>query len=54
MKRTQQLLALCALAALPLGVVTAGQMIGSPTAPSEVKAEKAETKTVKLKVTGMT
>jgi len=51
MTKTYKALALCALTALPLGVVTAGQVIGSQT---EVKAEKAETKTVKLKITGMT
>lgn len=51
MTRTQKALALCALAALPIGAVTAGQMIDNKT---EVRAEKAETKTVKLKVTGMT
>ncbi|MEJ6571055.1 MAG: hypothetical protein QNL01_03325 [Akkermansiaceae bacterium] len=50
MTKTYKALALCALAALPLGVVTAGQVIGNQ---NEVKSEEAETKTVKLTITGM-
>jgi len=54
MKATSKLLALCAVAALPtfaVGSAIADQMTDSKT---EVKAEDAVTKTVKLKVTGMT
>ncbi len=54
MKRTQKALALCALMALPLGAVTAGQIAGNTSTVSELKAEDAATKTVELKVTGMT
>jgi len=54
MKPTQKLLALCAMAALPLGMVTAGPIAGNTSAASEIKAEEAETKSVELKVTGMT
>ncbi len=53
MKATHQLLALCTLAALPLGSALAGQTTDSKAAPTEFKAEDAATKTINLTVTGM-
>ena len=53
MKTTSKLLALCAVASLStfaVGSAIADQTTNSKT---EVKAEEAATKTVKLKVTGM-
>jgi len=54
MKRIQKTLVIGAMAALPIGVVTAGPIAGNASATSEIKAADAETKTVELKVTGMT
>ena len=54
MKQIQKTLVLGVMAALPLGVVTAGPIAGNTSAASEIKAEEAETKSVELKVTGMT
>ncbi len=53
MKKTTKLMGLCAVAALPLGIVIAGDTSGNAQAPTEVKAEEAETKTINLKITGM-
>lgn len=53
MQNTKKAIALCALAALPLGTVVAGQITGSKTT-TEVRAENEETKTVKLEIKGMT
>jgi hypothetical protein len=52
MKTIQKLMALGALAALPIGTVAAVEL--STNIPHEVKAEDEETKTVNLKITGMT
>ena len=41
MKKTTKLIGLCAIAALPLGVVIAGDTTGNAQAPIEVKAEEA-------------
>ena len=54
MKQIQKTLVLGVMAALPLGVVTAGPIAGNTSAASEIKAEEAKSKTVELKVTGMT
>ena len=52
MKTIHKLITLSALTALPLGTITAVQATTST--PLEINAEDAETKTVKLKITGMT
>ena len=54
MKRIEKALVIGAMTALPIGVVTAGHISSNTTATSEIKAADAETKTVELKVTGMT
>ena len=54
MKPIHKALAFCAMIALPVGVATASQSTSSPYTPSEIKAQDAETKTVNLKITGMT
>jgi len=53
MKLNQKALALCALVALPIGGVMAGQVTGSEAA-TEIKAADAKTQTINLDVTGMT
>ena len=52
MKKTPTIVAVCTLTALPVGVVIAADPIATKTANIEVKAE--ETKTINLKITGMT
>jgi hypothetical protein len=51
MKTIQKLMALGALAALPIGAVAAEL---PTTTPHEIKAADEETKTVNLTITGMT
>lgn len=50
MKTTHKLIALCAFTVLPLGAITAGQTATT----IKAEAEKQETQTITLKVTGMT
>jgi hypothetical protein len=52
MKTTLKLIALSTLSALPIGAVSAAEQ--APVTPHEIKAEEDETKTVTLKITGMT
>lgn len=52
MKTIHTLITLGALAALPLGAVHAAQ--ATSITPVNIKAEDEETKTVNLKITGMT
>lgn len=54
MKPIHKALALSAMIALPAGIATAAQLSIKPGSPSEIKAEENETKTVNLKITGMT
>ncbi len=52
MKPIHTLITLGALAALPLGAVNAAQ--ATSITPVDIKAEDEETKTLNLKITGMT
>lgn len=54
MKTIPTIMTLCALVALPVGAVVAGNSSSGQAVPSEIKAEKEETQTVTLKITGMT
>ena len=53
MKKVSTIVTLCAIAALPMGAVAAETPSVNAAANTVVKAEKEETKTVELVVTGM-
>ena len=54
MKKLSTIVTFCAVAALPMGAVVAGTLSSCKSADTEVKAADEETKTVNLKITGMT
>lgn len=54
MKKLSTIATFCAAAALPVGAVVAGSLSACKSADTTVNAEDEETKTVNLKITGMT